>query len=388
METTNSKKRLLALDVMRGITIAGMILVNDPGGPETFTPLEHASWIGLTPTDLVFPFFMFIMGVTTYLSLKKYNFEFSKESGFKILKRAFLIWFVGLAIWWLLQFVVVWQTPDAASLPFFERFAKSCCTFDRMRILGVLPRLGICYGLSGIIALSVNHKYIPWLIVVLFVGYFIILLTGNGFAHDSTNILDKIDVAIMGRSHTYKWDTPDPEGMLSTIPSLGHVLIGFCVGKVVMELKDINEKIERLFLVGILLTFGGLLLSYGCPLSKKLWTPTFSLTTCGLASSTLAILIWCIDKKGYVNKLTRFFQVFGVNPLALYVLADILVIPICLIKIPSGKTFTNLQGLSYNYLWQPLFGMKGGSLAFALAFVLICWCVGYILYKKKIYIKL
>lgn len=384
METTNPKKRLLAIDVLRGITIAGMILVNDPGGKESFVPLKHADWIGLTPTDLVFPFFMFIMGITTYLSLKKYNFEFTRTSVFKVIKRALLIWAVGLTISWLLTFARTWLSPDNANLPFFEHIWISCCTFDHLRLIGVLPRLGICYGLAGIIALSMNHKHIPWLILILFIGYFIVLITGNGYAHDSTNILDKVDIAILGKKHVYKWDTPDPEGLLSSIPALGHVLIGFCVGRMIMELKDINEKIERLFLIGVLLTFAGLLFSYGCPLSKKLWTPTFALTTCGLASSTLAILIWCIDKKGYVNKATRFFEAFGVNPLALYVLSDLLLLPISIIPI-CGST---LQKLSYKDIWQPLFGAKGGSLAFALIYVLICWCVGYILYKKKIYIKL
>jgi predicted acyltransferase len=387
METTSSKKRLLALDVMRGITIAGMILVNNPGA-EPYTPLEHAKWIGLTPTDLVFPFFMFIMGITTYLSLSKSNFKFNRKTGFKILKRAALIWIVGLALAWMFMFADAWLSPDNANLPFLQKFCVSCNTLDHIRILGVLPRLGICYGLSALIAVTMKHKYIPWLIAVLFIGYFIILITGNGYAYDHTSILYKFDVAVMGENHIYKWDILDPEGILSTIPALGHVLIGFCVGKLLMEVKDLNDKIERLFIIGVLLTFSGLLLSYGCPLSKKMWTPTFSLTTCGLASSTLAILVWCIDKKKYVGKITRFFESFGVNPLFLYVLADLLAFPIGIIPFTIGGQQTTLHALSYGSLWQPLFGDKGGALAYALVYVLICWCIGYILYKKKIYIKL
>lgn len=387
METTTSKKRLLALDVMRGITIAGMILVNNPGGGKSFAPLEHAQWIGLTPTDLVFPFFMFMMGITTYLSLSKYHFEFSKKAGLKIFKRAALIWLIGLAISWIFMFTASWMAPEHASMSFFERFGVSCNTLDHLRILGVMPRLGICYGLSAIVALTMKHKYIPWLIAVLFIGYFIILITGNGFANDHSNILYRFDAAVLGQNHLYKWEIIDPEGILSTIPALGHVLIGFMVGKIMMQVKDINDKIERLFIIGALLTFTGFLLSYGCPLSKKIWTPTFALTTCGLASTLLALLIWCIDKRGYVNGCTRFFESFGVNPLFLYVLADILILPFGTFHIFGGE-FKTIQTALYHFGLEPLFGPEGGSLAYALLFVAINWCIGHILYKKKIYIKL
>lgn len=388
METSaTSKKRLLALDVMRGITIAGMILVNNPGGDNTFAPLEHAKWIGMTPTDLVFPFFMFMMGITTYLSLSKYHFEFTRKAGFKILKRTALIWLIGLAISWIFMFTASWMAPEHAGMSFIERFGVSCNTFDHLRILGVMPRLAICYGLSAIIALTMKHKYIPWLIAVLFIVYFIILITGNGFACDHTNILYRFDVAVLGEKHLYKWEVIDPEGILSTIPALGHVLIGFCVGKIMMQVKDINDKIERLFIIGVLLTFSGFLLSYGCPLSKKIWTPTFALTTCGLASSLLAILIWCIDKKGCVNGATRFFESFGVNPLFLYVLADILILPMGMFHFFSGENQT-IQSVLYNTVFMPIVGGKFASLIYALLFVSINWGIGHILYKKKIYIKL
>ena len=245
LSTTTSKKRLLALDVMRGITISGMILVNNPGG-ESYAPLEHAQWLGLTPTDLVFPFFMFIMGISTYISLRKYNFEFTAKAGLKILKRTALIWLVGLAIACLFMFVRNWMAPEQAGLPFFERLSASCDILGHLRILGVLPRLAICYGLSSLIALTVRHKYIPWLIAVLFIRYFIILLCGNGFAEDHSNILYRVDVAILGENHLYSHDIIDPEGILGTIASLGHVLIGFCVGRIMMQVKDLNDKISKL----------------------------------------------------------------------------------------------------------------------------------------------
>ena len=233
-----SNKRLLALDVMRGITIAGMILVNNPGSwGYVYSPLKHAQWNGLTPTDLIFPFFMFIMGISTYISLRKYNFTFSTPAALKIIKRTIVIFLIGIAINW---FALLCYYHDP--LPFAQ-----------IRVLGVMQRLALCYGASALIALLIKHKYIPYLIVALLVGYFILLITGNGFAYNETNILSIVDRSILGDAHMYQDNHIDPEGLLSTIPSIAHVLIGFCVGKLLMEVKDIREKLERLFLIGTIL---------------------------------------------------------------------------------------------------------------------------------------
>lgn len=368
----SSGKRLLALDVLRGITIAGMIMVNNPGSwGYVYAPLQHAPWIGLTPTDLVFPFFMFIMGISTYISLRKYNFEFSRSAALKILKRTVVIFAIGLGISW---FSLLCRTGEVFP-------------FDHIRILGVMQRLALCYGATAIIALVMKHKYIPYLIAFLLIGYFIILITGNGFEYNTTNILSIVDRAVLGEAHMYKDNGIDPEGVLSTIPSIAHVLIGFCVGKLLMEVKDINEKIERLFLVGTILTFAGFLLSYGCPISKKIWSPTFVLVTCGLASSFLALLVWIIDVKGY-TKWSRFFESFGVNPLFIYVMGAVLSILLGSITFTYGGETISLHGYIYNIILRPLLGDYPGSLAFALLFVTLNWCIGYILYKKKIYIKI
>ena len=371
-KSTTSNKRLLALDVMRGITIAGMILVNNPGSwGHAYAPLKHAQWNGLTPTDLVFPFFMFIMGISTYISLKKYNFTFSTPAALKIIKRTIVIFLIGIALNW---FALLCYTHNP--LP-----------FEQIRILGVMQRLALCYGASALIALLLKHKYIPYLIVVLLVGYFIILITGNGFAYNETNILSIVDRSILGDAHMYQDNHIDPEGLLSTIPSIAHVLIGFCVGKLLMEVKDIREKLERLFLIGTILTFAGFLLSYGCPLNKKIWSPTFVLVTCGLGSSFLALLVWIIDIKGY-KKWSRFFESFGVNPLFIYVLADVLAILLGVITVTYQGENTSLQQVFYAGVLQPVFGNESGSLAYAILFVLLNWAIGYILYKKKIYIKI
>ena len=379
--------RIMAVDILRGITIAAMILVNNPGGPEEegFAPLLHAEWIGLTPTDLIFPTFMFIMGITTYLSLRKFNFTWSATCARKIAKRAFLLWGIGLALVWLFAFTRGMISADNADLGFFERMGVAANSFAHMRLLGVLPRLGICYGLAAVIALSVNHKFIPWLIAGIFVAYYILLELGNGYVHDTTNILDVIDKIILGEGHVYKWDSPDPEGFLSTFPALAHVLIGFCVGKVIMSLDNLNDKIERMFIIGALLIIGGVLLAYLCPISKKLWTPTFAMVTCGIGCTLLALLTWAIDKHHYTGAATKFFDVFGVNPLALYVLSDLLLIPISMLPLFGGHT---LHQLLYNNVLTAFLPVAWASVTYAILYVLLNWVVGYYLWKKKIYIKL
>jgi len=410
---TKTNKRILALDILRGVTIAGMIMVNNPGSwGHIYAPLEHAQWNGLTPTDLVFPFFMFIMGISTYISLKKYNFEFSHAAALKILKRTIVIFLIGLAIGWFSRFCYYWAGSHEG-LSFGEQLWASVWTFDRMRILGVMQRLALCYGATAIIALTMKHRHIPYLIATLLIGYFILLLCGNGFAYNETNIVSIVDRAILTPAHMYKDNGIDPEGLLSTIPAIAHVLLGFCVGRMMFsidngqlkidnsmqhggsaphsaancQLSIVNCQLLRLFLVGTILTFTGFLLSYGCPINKKIWSPTFVLTTCGLASSFLALLIWIIDVKGY-KKWSVFFEAFGVNPLFMYVLGGVLSILFGSISFPWADGSISIHGFLYKILMVPMFGETGGSLAYALLFIAINWCIGYQLYKRKIYIKI
>jgi len=386
MKTNN--QRLLALDVLRGITISGMILVNDPGNWETtYAPLKHASWNGLTPTDLVFPFFMFIMGISTYISLRKYKFEYSRSAIWKIVKRTCVIFAIGLGIAWFSMFCRTWSSPENENLSFWSQLGQSVWTFDHIRILGVLQRLALSYGFAGIIVLLMKHKYIPYLIATLLVGYLLILIFGNGYEYNETSILSIVDRAVLGMQHMYKDNGIDPEGILSTIPSIAHVLIGFSVGKWLMNETDIREKMLRLFLLGTIFTFSGFLLNYGIPTNKKIWSPTFVLVTCGLGSSFLALLIWIIDVKGY-KKWSRFFEAFGVNPLFMYVVAAVLSILLSNIHFTYNGASTDIHKYTYEALIQPVFGDYFGSLVFAILFVCMVWICGYTLYKKKIYIKI
>ncbi len=269
IQKTNN--RLLSLDVLRGLTIAGMILVNNAGSWR-YQPLSHAAWDGLTPTDLVFPFFMFIMGISTFISLRKFNFECNKPTLFKILKRTVVIFLIGLGLNWLSLSFRTFHNLSAEEMGFGgERFIKAITNFEYIRILGVMQRLAITYGATALIAILVKHKYIPYIIVTALIGYFLLLFFGNGFEFSENNIVSTLDRAILGTKHMYKDSgmAIDPEGLLSTIPAIAHVLIGFWCGKVLLATKDNNERIQYLFIAGAIMTFLGFLLSYGCPINKK-----------------------------------------------------------------------------------------------------------------------
>ena len=389
--SANRPKRLLALDVMRGITIAGMILVNNPGGWDSiYAPLKHASWNGLTPTDLVFPFFMFIMGISSYLSLRKYNFEFSMPAVMKIVKRTVLIFFVGFFLTWFSMFVRGVYNGTA--------LWESMLTFDQIRILGVLPRLALCYGVGSLLGIAMSRKALKWCVAVMLVAYAVILVVGHGFEFAEHNVIAVVDRAVLGEAHMYtdhvggEYLKFDPEGFLSTLPSIAHMLIGFLCGGVIAAKTDNASRINRLFIVGTVLTFAGFLLSYGLPINKKVWSPTFVLTTCGLASSLLALLIWIIDIRGY-RRWGRFFEVFGVNPLFLYCLSAVLALVVGLTKFPYCSVeggMISIRNFIYSECLLPVCGGDAAmaSAGFAVLFVLLNWLVGLWLYKKKIYIKL
>lgn len=390
MLAKKENKRLLALDILRGITIAGMIMVNNPGAwSYAYAPLRHAQWHGLTPTDLVFPFFMFIMGISTYISLRKFNFAFSQETFIKIIRRTVVIFLIGLAIAWLSLSFSTFRALGDTDYSLGERLWHALTNFQNIRILGVMQRLALTYCATALIAIFVKHKYIPAIIITLLVGYFIVLILGNGFEFSESNIIAVIDQAVLGKKHMYidSGVYLDPEGLFSTLPAIAHVLIGFYCGQLLMNTKDNHKRIESLFIVGIILSFSGLLLSYGCPINKKIWSPTFVLTTCGFASSLLGLLIWIIDIKGH-KKWSVFFESFGVNPLFIYVLAAVLSILLSNIRFMYGGDMISIKGFLYNVILQPHLGNYLGSLVFALFFVGINWIVGHLLYRKKIYIKI
>lgn len=380
-----NNQRLVALDVMRGLTIAGMILVNTAGTwSHVYAPLQHARWNGLTPTDLIFPFFLFMMGVSMYISLKKFSFHLNPQLLLKIVRRSLLLFLIGMAIYALSTFLgslrdAYWQT-DFTGNPWEVAFTS----LHNTRILGVLQRLGLCYGIGSIIVLTCRHRYIPYLIGSILVGYFLLLFFGNGFVYGPESILSLVDRAVLGPDNMINDRGIDPEGVLSTLPSIAQVLIGFCIGKICLETVEMKDKLNKIFLYGALMLIVGWLFSYGCPLNKKVWTPSFVLVTCGFACLLLGILIWYIDLRK-VYKQTWTFEVFGVNPLFCYVLSEVLAILADYLPLHSGTLHERI----YTDFLSNCFGNNEFS-SFLYAFALVCfvWIIGVVLYKKKIYIKI
>ena len=384
---TNNSKRLLAVDILRGITIAGRLLVNNPGTwSHLYTPLGHAEWIGLTPTDLVFPFFMFVMGVSMYFSLRKFNFSMSGSLMLKIVRRTVVLFLVGWVIQWFGMWLRGLYNPEAS---FWADM------FGHLRILGVFQRLALVYFFGSLIAVLFRAKFIPWIIALILVAYAIILGLGHGYDFSLDNIISRIDLAVLGEDHMYHEHAfgerlaLDPEGILSTLPCIAHALIGFMMGKCLIDIRDNRERIVQIAVWGSVMLLVGWLLQYGIPCCKKAWTSTYVLITCGMASCILAMLIYAIDVKGH-NRWCRFFQSFGVNPLFCYLLGSILAIIFGTVRFgmdAEGSPVT-LHSLIYDGCQAVTTSPEAASALYAVLFVLICWVPGYFLFKKKIYIKI
>jgi predicted acyltransferase len=269
--------------------------------------------------------------------------------------------------------------------------------FDAMRALGVMQRLALCYGIGSVIALLFKGS-LKWVVTLMLAIYAFLLFVGNGYEFSNSNIVSVVDHAVFGAKHMYS-DTVggvtldfDPEGLLSTLPSIAHMLIGYICGAMIVSAKDNTKRINKLFIVGTSLTFAGFLLAYGMPINKKIWSPTFVLTTCGLAASFLALLIYIIDIKGY-KRWCKFFEAFGVNPLFMYVLGSVLSLLLSFVRVPydmAADGSISLHGWIYEACCMPLAAYDAtlASLFYAVLFVCLNWCIGYTLYRNKIYIKI
>lgn len=360
---------------MRGLTVALMIMVNNGlWGTPVFPALTHAVWNGLTPADLVFPFFVFIMGVSVSFSLRKFNYEPSWRAVGKILKRMVLIFAVGLA----LDFVEKGISGVISGLDFSD-----------VRIPGVLPRLAVSYGVASLIALFAGERALRRIIGVFLVGYAVILLTLSGFEPSADNIVARVDLALFGENHIYHDWLPertafDPEGLLGCIPSVAHVLMGYLCGRMLLREKDNLRRVSNLLLVGSALALAGFLLHSGIPINKKVWSPTFVLVTVGLGAQLLGLLIWLIDIRGRRAALPL-VTVFGVNPLALYVLAGLLESALWAVRIGTES----LPYVFYKGI-VPLFPDDSAmpSLLWSVGVTALVWLAGYPLWRKKIYVKL
>lgn len=363
-------QRIIALDAFRGLTVAAMILVNNPGSwGSIFPPLEHAEWNGCTPTDLVFPFFLFIVGVSMWFSFKRYDHRLTSQSAYKIAKRAFLIFLIGILL---------------TAFPFYNAHP------EKMRILGVLQRIGLAFGFAAFICIGVKDTYHKFIGAFLLLGYWFALVHWGGDDPYSltTNLVRKIDLSILGPAHLWKGkDIPfDPEGLLSTIPAIVSVMLGYHSGRLLDKNKG-EGGVNLLLVRGLVLIFIGMMWNLVMPINKSLWTSSFVLYTAGLGMCVLGVSIWLIDIKGN-KKIVQPFIEFGSNALFVFVASGLLVKSLSRIMILDGGDKVGLSEYIYSHIYMPLDGAEISSVLYAITWVFLMWIVAHILYKKNIFVKI
>ena len=381
MPISTAPERLLALDVFRGLTVAGMLLVNQPGDwSAIYPPLAHAPWHGWTPTDLIFPFFLFIVGVTTHLSVeaRRRRGEDERAIALQIAKRAALIVLCGLLL---------------ASFPWWplERITG-------MRFPGVLQRIGVAYFFGAMLTLRGSLKRHVLILVALLYGYWFVMtlvpVPGTGalgqlvLARPSASIAAWLDRAVFG-SHLWRSaQTWDPEGLLSTVPAIGTVILGVFTGRWIASGKPIHERLVGLYGAGALATMGGLMWNWSFPINKNLWTSSYVLFTAGVAATTLATCIWLIDVAG-VKWWTKPFTWFGRNPLLAFLGTGLMSRTIySLVRIPKDDgTTASLQRVIYENAYASWLPPKDASLLFALSYVALWALILYLLDRRKFYWK-
>ncbi|MGN6267054.1 MAG: acyltransferase family protein [Ginsengibacter sp.] len=372
------KERFLALDVFRGMTICFMIIVNTPGsGASPYAPLEHATWFGFTPTDLVFPSFLFAVGNAMSFSQSKYKLISNAAFLKKIIKRTILIFLIGYLMYW---------------FPFFNLDAHGHITgapMSHTRIMGVLQRIALCYFFGSLIVQYLSKNKVIIVSIILLVGYWLILLA-FGDANQPYSMIGNagnyFDKFLMGNDHLYHGEgIPfDPEGWLSTIPAIVNVVIGFLAGKFIQEKGKTFECLAKLLLAGALLIFIALCWNLVFPIGKKLWTSPFVLLTSGIDLIWISALVYIIEMSNRkAVKWTEFFMIFGRNPLFIYVLSEIFVV--ILFMIPVGRE--SLFRFVNTHFFQLIAPGPFGSFLFAITFMLFCWSIGWWLNKKRIYVK-
>lgn len=365
-ESKTFKERLLSLDVMRGITIIGMIIVNTPGSwSYIYPPLRHAEWHGLTPTDMVFPFFLFMVGIAITLSLEKRKKKGADHKALitKIIKRSVIIFLLGIFL---------------ALFPAFD--------FANIRIPGVLQRIAVVYLFCSLIFLKMSWKGMAWLSILLLMSYWLLMVLvpvpGVGAANlePGTNLAAWLDrVLIPGRLYQGTWD---PEGLLSTMPAIATGFTGILAGYLLLSELTAEQKIIWILIAGVILCMIGYFWDLVFPVNKNLWSSSYVLVTSGLALMLLGTLYWFVDVLKY-QRWTPFFVAFGMNAITAYVLHGVL-IDLFIIKMGN----TSLKEASYQGLVNLGLGIELASFIWAILYMLLCFIPIWIMYRKNIIVKI
>jgi predicted acyltransferase len=397
------RERLLSLDVFRGITVAGMLLVNDPGTwAAIYPPLEHAAWNGWTPTDLVFPFFLFIVGITTYLSLGARRARGDSEHAIRaqIIRRGALIFLFGLLINGFPYFTwgAVPGVPDPTLL---QRMG------DRLlhwRILGVLQRIGLAYTVAALLTLRTTVRQQIVILASILFGYWIVMtvlpVPGEGtigallLDEPSRTMAAWVDRLVLDWSRVglgnHLWAssvTWDPEGVLSTIPAIGTAMLGNLAGRWIGEKRPLSERLAGLSSVGALGMMTGLMWHWSFPINKSLWTSSYVLFSAGVAAVALSTVMWIVDFNR-VRRFTRLFVVYGTNPIVAFVGSAVMARCIySIFKVNYAGTRIPLQEGIYRTLFASWLSPVNASLAFAVAFELFWYGVLSLLHRRGIILK-
>ena len=352
--------RVLSLDIFRGATIASMILVNDPGSWEAvYAPLLHADWHGWTFTDTVFPFFLWIVGVSLTLSFAR-RVERGGDRGrlpLHVLRRSALIFGLGLL------------------LNGFPRYDLAT-----IRIPGVLQRIAICYLAASVIFLftKTTRARVLW-IAGLLAGYWVLMMgVGGGVLTAEDNFSARVDRMLLSGHMWSQTKTWDPEGTVSTLPSIATVLFGVLCGTLLRSRLTPEQKTSWMFLAGNLLIFAGLMLSTWMPVNKKIWTASFSVFMAGLSFVVFACWYWLVDVQGW-RRGTRPLMIYGMNAIAVYVFAGVLA---------RTLGMTGAGAWAFANVYAPLAPAKLASLLYAVTFVLVCYSLAWIMYKRNWFVRL
>ncbi len=400
-------QRFYSLDVFRGATVCLMILVNNPGSwSAIYAPLEHAPWHGLTPTDLVFPFFLFAVG--NALAFVMPRMEAAGDAVFwrKVLKRTALIFAVGLFLnWWPF---VKWADAGLVFKPWVYTDAKG--NLQGVRILGVLQRIALCYFFASVMIYYLKPRKAFYAGAVLLLLYWMFCYVGN--PSDPYSLAgwfgtDQIDKKILGVAHMYKGEglAFDPEGLGSTLPAIVQVIFGYLVGDYIQKKSKeplpqpgnlspttlglgatgLHPMLNGLFVSGVALLLTGFCWDMVFPINKKIWTSSYTVYTTGLAIITLATMIYMIEVKSIRGGLARFFDVFGKNALFVFALSAFLPKGLALVRLGDGLN-------PWNWLYKKVLihtpgAKENGSLLYALCVITFMWAICYWMDKKKIYIK-
>jgi len=365
--------RFLALDVFRGLAVCLMIVVNTPGpGAHPYPWLVHARWFGFTAADWVFPAFLFAVGCAMSFSFQRPISH--RAFAFKILRRAALIFLLGFLMYW---YPFVRHGDDGWSL----------IPFAGTRVMGVLQRIALCYALAAFAVRYAGPRKLVALSALLLVAYWIILLAFGDPADPFSklgNAGTRLDLAVIGQAHLYRQDAGfDPEGLLGTLPATVNVIAGYLAARHLTAAPDRRGALLRMALAGLVIGVAGLAWSPLFPIAKKLWTGSFVLLTVGSDLLVLAGLAAVLEGRP-PNPFTRFFQVFGRNPLVIYLFSELFVVTLDLIRVAPGVGAYDGAGA----LFQRVAPGASGALLCAIAYMLVCWLLGYVLDRRNIVVKL